>query len=184
LHGFGIQIASAHDGRRFCRIFAVDHRWESVVPDLIESKTFVDLPVAKPTGLNDLGVPLLETTVVKKGKLHEFTQPQADGKVGRMFQNVRVTGIKTTEGGGESAKIFVSMEAFGDNNVPKAANSGFGIKLYAGADGLLELSPGSLFLPYANFWYENRFVFDVPSEVFDKADRLEFIAKPDQVRVI
>jgi hypothetical protein len=157
---------------------------ESAVPDLIESKTFIGFAAAKPTGLNDLGVPLLETTVVKKGKLHELTQPQADGKVGRMFQNVRVTGIKTTEGGNESAKIIVSMEAFGDNNAPEAANSGIGIKLYAGSDSLLELSPGSMFLPYANFWYDNRFVFDVPTDVFDKTDQLEFIAKPDQVRII
>lgn len=154
------------------------------MPDLVESKTFIDLAIAKPTGLNDLGVPLLETAVVKKGKLHEFTQPLADGKVGRMFQNLRVTAIKTTEGGTESAKVFVSLEAFGDSNVPTAANSGFGIRLYAGPENLQELAPDSMFLPYANFWYDNRFAFDVPNAVFDQADRLEFIAKPDQVRMI
>lgn len=154
------------------------------MPDLIESKTFFDLAVAKPTGLNDLGVPLLETTVVKKGKLHEFTQPQADGKVGRMYQNVRAIGIKTTEGGCELAKLFVSLEAFGDSNAPEAANSGIAIKLYSGSEGLLEVSTGSLFLPYASFWYDNRFVFDIPTDVFDKTDKLEFIAKPDQVRII
>lgn len=154
------------------------------MPDLLESKTFIDLAVAKPTGLNDLGVPLIATTVVKKGKLHEFTQPQADGKVGRMFQNVRVIGIKTTEGGSESAKIMLSLEAFSDSNAPQAANSGIGIKLYAGAESLLALTPGSMFMPYANFWYDNRFVFDVPNDVFDKTDRLEFIAKPDQVRLV
>lgn len=154
------------------------------MPDLIESKTFIDLATAKPTGLTDLGVPILETTIVKKGKLHEHAQPLSDGKVGRMFQNVRVTAIKTTEGSIESAKIFISLEAFGDSNVPEAVNSGFRIELYAGPESLLELSPGSMFLPYANFWYDNRFVFDVPTEVFDRTDRLEFIAKPDQVRVI
>jgi hypothetical protein len=157
---------------------------ESAVPDLIETKTFIDLAIAKPTGLNDLGVPMVETTLVKKGKLHEFSQPLAGGKVGRMFQNLRVTAIKTTEGGAESAKLFVALEAFGDNNTAEALNSGFGIKLYAGPESLLELAPDSMFLPYANFWYDNRFAFDVPNEVFDRADRVEFIAMPGQVRAI
>lgn len=151
---------------------------------LLESKTYIDLAIAKPTGLNDLGVPILETTVVKKGKLHEFSQPMADGKVGRMFQNLRITGIKTSEGGAEAAKIFVSFEVFGDSNIPKAANSGFAIRLYASTENLLELAPDSMFLPYANFWYDNRFSFDIPCAVLDGADRLEFIAKPDQVRII
>ena len=95
---------------------------------LLESKTYIDLAIAKPTGLNDLGVPILETTVVKKGKLHEFSQPMADGKVGRMFQNLRITGIKTIEGGTEAAKIFISFEVFGDSNIPKAANSGIKLR--------------------------------------------------------
>ncbi len=151
---------------------------------LLESKTYIDLAIAKPTGLNDLGAPILENTVVKKGKVHEFSQPMADGKVGRMFQNLRVTAIKTSEGGIESAKIFVSFEAFGDSNVPKAANSGIKIRLYASTENLLELAPDSMFLPYANFWYDNRFAFDIPCAVFDRIDRLEFIAKPDQVRAI
>ena len=154
------------------------------MPDLIERSIFVDFPMAKPTGLNDLGVPLVETTVVKKGRLHEFTQPRQDGKASRMFQNIRVMGIKTSEGGLESAKIIVLLEVFGDNNVPEAANSGFAITLCAGPDALQELTAGSLFLPYANFWYDNRFVFDIAPGVFDKADRIEFIARPDRVRVI
>ncbi len=151
---------------------------------LLESKTYIDLAIAKPTGLNDLGVPLHETTVVKKGKLHEFSQPMADSKTGRMFQNLRITGIKTIEGGTEAAKIFISFEAFGDSNIPKAGNSGIKLRLYAGTESLLELSPDSMFLPYANFWYDNRFTFDIPCEVFNRTDRIEFIAKPDQVRAI
>ncbi|MDR3390868.1 MAG: hypothetical protein P4L77_03950 [Sulfuriferula sp.] len=154
------------------------------MPDLVESKQFIDLAIAKPTGLNDLGVPLLESTVVKKGKLHELTQPLSDGKAGRMFQNLRVTAVKTTEGSTESAKIFATLEVFGDGNVPEAANRGFGIRLYAGTENLMELVPGDMFLPYANFWYDNRFAFDIPNEVFDQTDRLEFIAMPDQVRAI
>jgi hypothetical protein len=154
------------------------------VADLLENKTFIEFAVAKPTGLNDLGVPLQESSVVKKGKLHEFSQQLAEGKAGRMYQNLRVTAIKTSEGGIESAKVFISIEAFGDNNVPLAANNGFGLKLCAGTDNLLELVSGSLFLPYANFWYDNRFVFDIPLEVFSRVNRLEFIARQDQVRVI
>ena len=151
---------------------------------LIESKTYIDLAIAKPTGLSDLGAPILDATVVKKGKLHEFSQPQSSGKAGRMFQNIRITGIKTPEGGTEQARIFASFEAFGDSNVPIAANSGFAIRLYAGSEDLLELAPDSMFLPYANFWYDNRFAFDIPCEIFDRADRIEFIAKPDQVRAV
>ena len=151
---------------------------------LAENKTFIDVAIAKPTGLNDLGAPLLESSMVKKGKLHEFTQDLEDGRVGRRFQNLRVTAVKTVEGGIASAKIFVQFEVFGDDNVPEAANSGFEIALYAGPEGLLELTPASMFLPYARFWYDNRFVFDVTAEVFDRTDRFEFIAKPDQVRSI
>lgn len=151
---------------------------------LTESKTYIDLALAKPTGLNELGAPILEATVVKKGRLHEFSQPSADGKAGRMYQNLRVTAVMTSEGGIESAKLFISFEVFGDNNVPIAANSGFGIRLCTDSTCLLALSSGSLFLPYANFWYGNRFAFDVPREVFDRVERIEFIAYPDQIRII
>ena len=46
------------------------------------------------------------------------------------------------------------------------------------------LASSSLFLPYANFWYLNRFVFDVPAAELAQADRFEFIAKPEEVRSI
>jgi len=159
------------------------------VVTLVENKTSINLAVAKPIGLNELGVPLLPTSVVKKGKLQEFTQPLEGGKVGRRFQNLRVTAIKTTEGDIESAKLFVQFEAFGDDNVPSSvttmvANSGCAVTLYAGSEQLLELVPGSVFLPYARFWYENHFVFDIGTAVFDQVDRIDFIAKADQVRVI
>lgn len=157
---------------------------ESILPDLLESKTYIELAVAKPTGLSDLGLPLQESSVVKKGKLHEFSQQLADGKAGRMYQNLRATAIKTSEGGIESAKLIISIEAFGDNNVPLATNNGFRIILCAGTDCLLELASVNLFLPYANFWYDNRFAFDIPIEVFERADRLEFIARHEQVRAI
>lgn len=157
---------------------------ESAMPLLAANRTFIDLAPARPSGLNSLGVPLQESSVVKKGKLHEFTQALAGGKIGRRFQNLRVTAIRTAEGGLESTKLFVEFEVFGDDNLPLAANSGFDAVLYAGSQPLLALAPGSVFLPYACFWYENRFVFDLPAGIFDEADRLEFIAKPDQVRSI
>lgn len=151
---------------------------------LAENKTSIPLAIAKPTGLNDLGVPQLETALVKKGKSQELIQVQETGAIGRRFQNLRVTGIKTSEGGVESCKVFVQFEVFGDDNVPAAANSGFAAALYAGEEALFELSPGALFLPYARCWYENRFVFDVPADAFERADRIEFIAQPDWVRAI
>lgn len=154
------------------------------MPILTENKTFIEVAMSKPTGLNDLGAPLLPSTIVKKGRLREFAQPLEDGRVGRRFQNLRIMAIKTMEGGLESAKIFIQFEVFGDDNVPEAANSGFAATLYAGPESLLELTPGSMYLPYAHFWYDNSFVFDVSADVFDRCDRLEFIARPEQVRII
>ena len=40
------------------------------------------------------------------------------------------------------------------------------------------------FLPYGRAWYENQFVYDVPLEAFDRADRLQLTVKADQVRMI
>lgn len=159
---------------------------ESTVPALTENTTFIDLKPAKSTGLSltELGVPVLDSTVVKKGKLHEFIQLLEDGKVGRRFQNIRVTGVKTSEGGIESAKIIVQVEVFGDDNVPLAANSGFGGTLLAGPENLAELAPNSVFLPYARAWFENQFVYEVPTELFDRADRMAFTVRADQVRMI
>jgi hypothetical protein len=160
---------------------------ESVtVPALAENTTHIDLAIAKPKGLSltQLGVPLQEGTVIKKGQLHEFIQLLEDGKVGRRFQNIRVTGVKTHEGGSESAKVFVQFEVFGDDNVPVAANSGFGVSLCAGAENLLELPPSSAFLPYAGTWYENQYAYDVPTTFFDRCDRLQFTSRADQVRMI
>jgi hypothetical protein len=157
-----------------------------IVPALAENTTQIELAVAKPKGLSltQLGIPLQEGCVIKKGKLHEFIQLLDDGKVGRRFQNIRVTGVKTREGGSESAKVFVEFEIFGDDNVPVAANSGFGVALCAGGERLLALPPSSAFLPYAGTWYENQFVYDVPTALFDRCDGLQFATRADQVRMI
>lgn len=152
------------------------------MPSLQETRAIVTLAPAKPTGLADLGVPLDDDALVKKGRVHEFPQLLTDGKIGRRFQDLRIIAIKTAEGGVVSAKIFVQFEVFGDNTAAPAHGVGFEAVLFAGAQQLVSLSSSGLFLPYANFWYPNRFVFDVPVADFDQADRLEFIAKPEEVR--
>jgi hypothetical protein len=159
---------------------------ENIVPALAEKTTQIELKDAKPKGLSmtQLGVPVLESTVVKKGKLQEFFQFLDDGKVGRRFQNIRVTGIKTSEGGVEAAKIFVQFEVFGDDNVPLAGNSGFGSALLGGGETLTELPANTVFMPYASARFENQFVYDVPTEVFDRADHFAFAANADQVRTL
>jgi hypothetical protein len=163
----------------------VEPRQEQIVPSLQENRIVVTLAPAKPVGLADLGVPLVETTVVKKGRAHEFAQVLADGKIGRRFQDLRVIGIQTVEAAIPSAKLFVQFEVFGDNTaVPTTNGVGFAAVLYAGSQPLASLSSHSLFLPYANFWYANRYVFEVPTADFAQADRFEFIAKSEEVRSI
>ncbi|MBG0808999.1 hypothetical protein IY145_06385 [Methylosinus sp. H3A] len=154
------------------------------MPSLQETRAVVTLAPAKPTGLADLGAPLVDAIAVKKGRAHEFPQLLADGAIGRRFQDLRVIGIKTEEGGVTSAKFFVQFEVFGDNTAAPTNGVGFEAALFAGSQQLASLSSSSLFLPYANFWYPNRFVFEVPAEDFDRADRLEFVAKPEEVRVV
>lgn len=154
------------------------------MPSLQEARTVVTLTIAKPVGLTDLGAPLVDTTVVKKGRVHEFSQVLSDGKIGRRFQDIRVTGIDTVEAAIRSAKLFVQFEVFGDNTVAPANGVGFDAVLYADSQQLTALSSSSLFLPYANFWYPNRFVFEVPTADFARADRFEFIAKAEELRGI
>lgn len=152
------------------------------MPALQETRVSVTLAVAKPTGLDDLGAPLGDASVVKKGRAHEYAQLLADGAIGRRFQDLRVIGIKTVEAGVPSAQFFIQFEVFGDNTAAPKNGAGFDAVLFAGSRPLARLASGALFLPYANFWYPNRFVFDVPIADFDQADRLEFIAKPEEVR--
>lgn len=154
------------------------------MPALQETRTVATFAPAKPAGLADLGVPLGDTTVVKKGRVHEFLQLLQDGAIGRRFQDLRVIGVKTIEAGVPSARVFVQFEVFGDNTAAPANGVGFEVALLAGAQRLASLSSSSLFLPYANFWYANRFVFEVPMADFDQADQLEFIAKPEEVRAV
>lgn len=159
---------------------------ESIVPVLVENSALIELKSAKPTGLGmaQLGVPVGDGTQVKKGALHEFLQSTGDGVVGRRYQNLRVTAVRTAEGGVESAKVFVAFEVFGDDNVPEGANGGFAAALWKGEAVLLALPVTALFLPYGRAWYENQAVFDVPLAAFDAADGLQFTACADTVRAI
>ncbi|WP_374336696.1 hypothetical protein [Methyloversatilis sp.] len=154
------------------------------MPALVANSTFIEIAPAKTTGLNDLGVPLVEGTLVKKGKLGEFSQVLDDGKIGRMYQNLRAIAVKTEEGGEPSARLFLLFEVFGDNNAPLAPNVGFALRVLAGADTLLELRQPTLFLPYACAWYDNRCVFDLPLDAFERTDRIEFLTLDEAVRAI
>ncbi len=153
------------------------------MPLLQETRAVVTLAPAKPAGLDDLGAPLADATVVK-GRVHEFPQLLTDGKIGRRFQDLRVIGIKTVEAGVASAKFFIQFEVFGDDTAAPTGGVGFDAVLFAADRQLASLTSSSLFLPYANFWYPNRFVFEAPTADFDRADRLEFIAKPEEVRTL
>ena len=156
------------------------------MPVLIQNTTQIALKSAKPTGLGmaQLGFPVLVSTQVKKGKLNEFLQSTEDGKVGRRYQNIRVTAVKTAEGGVESAKVFLQFEVFGDDNVPEGPNGGYTVALLNGTDALLTLPASSLFLPYGRAWYENQAVFDLPLAVFDQADQLQLTVNTDRIRAI
>jgi hypothetical protein len=140
------------------------------MPALLLSNVPVDLKPAKTNGLADLGVPLQEGTLVKKGKVGEFAQLQDNGKVGRRFQNIKVTAVKTSEGGEVSSRIIVTFEAFGDDNAPVAGNQGVAVVLAQGDKPLREAPLGTLFLPYACAWYENRFALEISNELFDQLD--------------
>jgi hypothetical protein len=180
---FGAQYAWRGSDPAFWSGFQHRKNKELILPSLQETRTAVILAPAKPAGLADLGAPL-DGAVVKKGRVHEYLQHLSDGKIGRRFQDIRVIGVKTVEAGVPSAKIFIQFEVFGDNTAAPANGVGFEAVLFAGSQQLASLASSSLFLPYANFWYPNRFVFDVPMADFDQADRLEFIAKPEEVRAV
>lgn len=156
------------------------------MPTLAENTTQIKVAIAKPKGmdLTQLGVPLLEGSVIKKGKLTEFIQNFEDGKPGRRYQNIRILGAKTLEGGTETAKVFVQFEVFGDENVPLAANSGFAVGLCAGDQSLLDLPAASAFLPYAGSWYENQYFYEIPTAIFDQWDAVAFTIRADDVRMI
>lgn len=154
------------------------------MPALQETRASVTLAPAKPTGLADLGVLPSDGLAVKKGRVHEFPQLMADGTIGRRFQDLKVIAIKTEEAGAPLVRLVVQFEVFGDNTAAAPGGPGFEAVLKAGDTPLATLSSGSLFLPFGNFWYANRFAFAVPVADFDAADGLEFVAKAEEVQAI
>jgi hypothetical protein len=155
-----------------------------MVSTLQKASVVMNLKPTKPSGLADLGAPVNDAASVRKGRVHEFAQLLDDGEIGRRFQDLRVIGVKTVEGGVLVAKFFVQFEVFGDDTVAPPNGAGFEALLFAGSQQLTSFSSGSLFLPYANFWYSNRFVFEAALHDFDRADNIEFVAKSVDVRVI
>lgn len=121
-----------------------------------------DLKPAKTNGLADLGVPLSDSTEVKKGKLAEAMQLLEGDQIGRRFQNLRATLVKATEGGQPGAKLLLSFEVFGDDTAPLKTPSAVSVWLQSGDQVLTEQTLGLLYLPYAVCWYDNHFAMDVP----------------------
>lgn len=153
------------------------------MPPLLEIHAAMTLVSADPAELAELGAPMAGT-VAKKGRVHEFLQLLPDGKVGRRFQDLRVFAVKAVEGDVASAKVFVQFEVFGDNTAMPPDGGGFDMAFFAAGQPLDCGASGHLFLPYANFWYPNRFVFEVPLAHFGPMDRIEFIARPEEVRSV
>lgn len=152
---------------------------------LLPAAFHIDLKTAKTNGLAELGVPLGDTTEVKKGKLAEAMQMQAGGdKVGRRYQNLRATLLKATEGGQAGVKLVLAFELFGDDNAAVGAPSPIQAQLLAGETVLAELTLGAPFLPYGSCWYENRFAADLPPDSFAVADAVRVLAAADTVRAI
>jgi hypothetical protein len=151
----------------------------------LNAATFdIDLKPAKTHGLADLGVPLDDSTEVKKGKLGEAMQMLDGGKIGRRYQNLKATLLKATEGGQVGAKLVLTFEIFGDDNTTVGAPSAVSARLLAGGQTLAELPLGSPYLPYGSCWYENHFAAHVPLEAFATADRVQLLAAADEVRPI
>jgi hypothetical protein len=154
------------------------------MPALLLSTAPIELKSAKTNGLTDLGVPMVESTLVKKGKLGEFDQLQDSGKIGRRFQNLRAILVKAEQGGETHTTLILSLEAFGDDNVPVAGNQGVSVQLLSGDKLLAEHKLGALFLPFGSAWYDNRFAVELGKELFDACDKVNFVAHADEVRAL
>lgn len=154
------------------------------MPALLSTTVPLELKAAKTNGLADLGVPMVESTLVKKGKLGELDQLLDNGRIGRRFQNLRAILVKAEQGGEVHSTLILSLEAFGDDNVPVAGNQGVSVQLLAADKVLAEHKLGALFLPFGSCWYDNRFAVELGEALFDACDRLQFIAHADEVRAL
>lgn len=151
---------------------------------LQETRVKIAVAVAKKSGLAELGAPIDETTLVKKGRAHEFFQNLDSGAIGRRFQDLKIIAVQTVEAGASLARLFVTFEAFGDSTAAPVNGVGFKASFSAGDKLLGEVSSSSLFLPFANFWYPQRFVFALTAEEFAALDGFEFVAQSEEVAVL
>lgn len=149
---------------------------------LTKSIASIELATGKTSGLGSLGVPVDETTQVKKGRLQEFLQTLDTGAIARRYQNIRVTAIKTTEAGRLFSKVFVQFEVFGDDWSSIEDNTGVDFTLCQGDKVLHGIQQGKVFLPYCRSWYENQYEHTIPNEVFDELTRFEFVANADEMQ--
>jgi hypothetical protein len=154
------------------------------MPALLPATFKINLKTVKPNGLAELGVPLVDDTEVKKGKLMEALQGLEGDKVGRRCQNLRATLVKTVEGGQSGVKLIVAFEVFGDDNAPVGPPSAVSVLVHAGDTLVADLPLGSLFLPYGSCWYDNRFSVNLPLEAFTAVDGVSLVAATDEVRAI
>lgn len=154
------------------------------MPNLLSATFHIPLKAAKTHGLADLGVPLHDSTEVKKGKLAEAMQLLEGDKIGRRFQNLRATLVHTQEGGQGSVQLLLACEVFGDDSAPLGAPSGLSIQLWAGEQCLAEVPLGPLYLPYGVHWYDNQFALKLAPAVFATADRVSVLAAADEVRTL
>ncbi|WP_434131877.1 hypothetical protein [Methylocaldum sp. GT1BB] len=153
-----------------------------IMASLVKHIASIELAPAKTMGLNDLGVPIDETTQVKKGKLQEFLQTLDTDAVARRYQNVRFTAVKTTEAGRLFSKLFIQFEVFGDDWSSRCDNTGVDYVLYRGDKVLHHIHQGRIFLPYCRSWYENQYEHTIPNGVFDEVTRIEFVANADEMQ--
>jgi len=151
---------------------------------LREGTVFIELEAGKAKGLSlkTLGIPLDESTRIRKGQVNEFLQTLDDDTVGRRFQNIRATLVEALEGGQKSVKLFLQYEVFGDENVPVEAERGVVPALIRGEDTVQVLPDSPCFLPYAGHWYENHAVFDLDADMFDLVSRIRLTALGARVR--
>lgn len=154
------------------------------MPALNAATFTIDLKPAKTNGMADLGVPIDETTEVKKGKLSEAMQMLDGDQIGRRYQNLRATLIKASEGGQAGAKLVLAFEVFGDNNTPLDLPLAVEARLLAGEQLLAKLALGVPYMPYASCWYENHFAASVALEAYAAADRVQVLTATEEVRAV
>ncbi len=154
------------------------------MPQLLPAVFDIALRPAKTHGLAELGVPMCEATEVKKGKLAEAMQLLGDERIGRRYQNLRATLLKTVEGGRTVAKLVLAFEVFGDDNTATGVPAPVSVRLRAGLETLAEATLGSPFMPFGSCWYENHFAADVDLDVWTKADGVQVVAAADDVRLL